>query len=267
MTSTMPITLTCHCCSATFDSETWASTNSLGPLTTDFDPRPSGLPSLPLEITTCPQCGFSGSPAEFVRPPLVPDDVKDKVKKEIGPQRDYPIPAWKSYEYAARIAEWRGAAAHTVGRLYHKAAWCSRDEELLDKESAFRREAARQYQVAFDEEQIPEAHLATYAYIVGELLRRVGEHDEAKTWFSKAEVCLSKSRHAVPLAALITQQSTQPKEFIEGEFPQELVQEIRVLGGFRSPSEKHSGCVTCGCLIVALILLVFIVWLILSWIF
>ena len=81
MTTSFPLPVKCPCCGAEFETETWGSTNAFGPLTTDFYQQPAGMRSLPLEVTTCPACGFSGGLIEFVQPEPLPDEVLSAIRQ------------------------------------------------------------------------------------------------------------------------------------------------------------------------------------------
>lgn len=67
------------------------------------------------------------------------------------------------------------------------AAAATREYELVTAESAFQKEALRFFKEALQfKETLPEDRLQSI-YLVGELSRRLGDFDAAKSWFARAE--------------------------------------------------------------------------------
>lgn len=213
MTTHTEIALTCPACGTEFSSTSWMSTNIFGKKT-DFQPITAGFSPLSLYIHTCTECGFTGNDGEFEEGHDVASDLAQKIRTELGPLvRDGRPDAATRYEFAARIAEWRGDDEETIANAYLFAAWCSVDEGETESESRYRLSAIEHFKKALDVEgllaidRVPEV-----VYLIGELYRRVGEVKLAREWFNRVIDQWGDSEDALAIVKLAQQQRDDPQD-------------------------------------------------------
>lgn len=216
MTTLYGTELTCPLCGRAFEATRIGSTNTFGPRTTELRQFPAGIDPLPLLVSTCPDCGFSGFGDKFGsdgRPayngPVAPE-VAAQVQEQITPLviREYPDAA-RRYELAAWIAGWRGDAAQEIGWLYLQAAWCADDEGLAERAQDYRLLAIRHFEEALASSEAPDDQRAPLTYLVGELHRRTGNEAAAAEWLDRA-IALDDGQWAV----LARQQRTAPRDVV-----------------------------------------------------
>jgi hypothetical protein len=211
MTTTMPVNLKCPCCGHEFESMSFASTNTCGPLTTDLYRHAGGFPSLPLMVHGCSRCGYSGHLRGF-DPEAASPELKEWVRANLKPIPDR-FSAAAKYENAARIAEHRGAPPYKVADIWLRAGWCEAEESKSG--IRYRHEAVLRFEAAIEAGQVPEKERAAITYLIGELHRRVGNPDKAKAWFARVPDAVGDNAEQKWLIDLAIQQSTEPKEFVD----------------------------------------------------
>jgi uncharacterized protein (DUF2225 family) len=203
--------LVCPCCGHNFKTSVVGSTNIVG-YTTDFYPITRGLQPMQYGVYTCPSCGYSASYGGYGDTSLS-ERVKTLIKEELAPIiQSGPISAGQRWEFAARIAGWQDAPHQEIGDLYLRAAWCSAGYRRVEEERGYRRQAIEHFEKALQAGEIPAGEAVHYAYLTGELYRRVGDQENAHRWFDRvAEIAGQdpKNRRYVELAR---QQRTNPKE-------------------------------------------------------
>lgn len=211
MTTPMPVTLKCPCCGHEFESMSLRSTNTAGPLTTDMYRHAGGFPSLPLMVHGCSQCGYSGGMGDFNLKKVTPA-VKEWVRANLKP-----IPVRHStgakYENSARITEHEGAPPYQVASIWLRAGWC--EGEQSESGVRYRAEAVVRFEAAMAAGQVPKDERAFLTYLIGELHRRTGNPDKARTWFARVPDAVGDNAEQKWLIDLAIQQSTDPKEFVE----------------------------------------------------
>jgi tetratricopeptide (TPR) repeat protein len=176
---------------------------------TDFHPVTAGYPPIPLQISICPTCGYSGSIADYESPVEITPEIKKKIAAELTPQIKDGIPNQAiGYAFAARIAEWEGAEAIRIADLFLLAAWCAVDEYEAVDDIPHRLSAIEYFKRALEEDQVPSENRQNVTYLIGELYRRVGDVAQAGEWFDKA-IGLPDNDQITKLAR---QQRDDPKE-------------------------------------------------------
>jgi rubredoxin len=129
-TTTEEVDATCPVCGAEFKAFVILSTNTFGGQDRDFFSRARGEQPVEIVIWTCPSCSFSGFKDDFEK--AVSGDLKKAFSRSLASLRAEwkdekdPLPSWRRYELAGRVAELRGDAAETRGWLALRAAWCVR---------------------------------------------------------------------------------------------------------------------------------------------
>ena len=171
---------------------------------------------MPLEIHTCPDCGYSGHKGEFGNTEIG-TKVRELINARLKPLvRDEKAFSGRRFEYAAWVAEWRERPSIFVGQLYHKAAWCCvHDEVRVEEERYYRRQAIECYERALQNGEIPGEQLTGYTYLIGEFYRRVGEQNNANLWFDRVTEIAGTTDDERRLANLAIQQKTEPKDFLD----------------------------------------------------
>ena len=186
MTTTVPERLTCPHCGSQFTVQVIASYTRLDS-DTDFRPNFAGMDILEFQIHTCAGCGFSGVSNDFNG--TVPPDAARLIDERLTPLvRDERSDASRRYEYAAWIAEWRGLGDRAVADHYLRAAWCSRDSAGAvrnHQDSYYRGKAIEHFERVLANDTAG-TETAAITYLIGELYRRNGAFDEARSWFAEA---------------------------------------------------------------------------------
>lgn len=212
MTRIYHFQLRCPCCQRKFESRAWLSTNTAGGQATDFHIRAVGAQPLPLEIHTCPFCGFSGREDDYQR--RMDPALRKKIRERLTPlMTKEEILAERRYEYAAWIAEWSGAPVATIADRYLRAAWCAEDAGNQAAECGYRRQAISHFEEALQKQEVDEKQVAKITYLIGELYRHVGEKDQAREWFDRVPQAAGSSQENRWLIELAEQQKTNPKEY------------------------------------------------------
>ena len=218
MTKLRAIELTCPICEGDFPSEAVVATNALGGKRTDFHERAAGVQPLPYLVHTCDRCGYTGAERDFTDAAEVPAALRERVWSELAPAfaraRATRPAGSEKYEAAARVAEWSGRGAREVAELLLRAAWCCVDEEDVEAERFFRRQAARAFESALGAwDDVTTHERAVVTYLVGELWRRVGDVARARAWFDRVPDAVVDSATQRWVIAAARQQRDAPREW------------------------------------------------------
>ena len=187
MTTLQQIELRCPICDTRFKSQQVTSTNSFGGKRTDFHERAAGTQPLPYLIHMCNRCGYSGAERDFTDEADVTPVLKEHVWSELAPALTaVAISGSEKYEAAAKVAEWQALESRHVADLLLRAAWCCVDESDTEAERYFRRKSAWKFEEALNSfDGVARDERAVLTYLVGELWRRVGDDQQAHTWFNR----------------------------------------------------------------------------------
>ncbi len=188
MTTIFQREITCPVCGTTFLIEVVGSTNQFD-ITTDLKPLTFGVPFYPFLVHTCPNCFYSGGEEDFNL--QIDGTTADKLRAEmefwrrkLGPVE--PAPA-HSYMLAAFCALILGKPRYVVGDLFLAASWCADDDSLGEFADHLREEAVEHFKSALEGDEVPRAERARVCYIIGELLRRLGKDEEARSFFERVK--------------------------------------------------------------------------------
>ena len=211
MTTTEAHRFTCPLCGNMFDSQLITSTNSFGPLHSDFYREASGAQPICLFVHTCTNCGYTGFEGDF-EPQSFSAEFGQLVAENITPEvKGRPIDVNGNYFLAALCAQWRGASAQELGRIYHMGAWCCRMRGDGAKEKFYLERAAENFEKALEAGQpAPEAR-AMYAYLVGDICRRLGEAGRAEEWYGRVEGMLNATGGEAKIGELAERQMREPQ--------------------------------------------------------
>ncbi len=191
---------------------------------TDLRPIAGGSDPMYMIIHTCPSCGYTGYHDAFKLKRLDPT-LKEHIREQITPLlkdlRELPEPPQyvfaapeRQYEFAAWIGQWKGDPLQSIGDLYLRAAWCCNDSKDPRKERFYRLKSLEYFEQAMELKEISTSEIGVYAYLIGELHRRVGEVGAAETWFDRVAQATNGDLKQQWLVELAIQQKTDPKEFI-----------------------------------------------------
>jgi uncharacterized protein (DUF2225 family) len=216
MTTLRAIQFRCPVCTMQFTSRAVDSTDSLGGEQTDFHTRAvTDLQPLPYLVHLCPRCGYAGTEDGFSEDATVDRDIEDRVWNELAPKLDGDTPIGsEKYEFAAKIATWRGESPRRVGELWLRAAWCCADDGDTEAERYYRRFAVLAFEESLARDDgIDKTERAILTYLVGELWRRIGDDARAARWFDRVrgEVTNAVKEHWLVEAA--KQQKEAPRDW------------------------------------------------------
>lgn len=214
MTTLREIILSCPVCGNSFHSQAVATTNAFGGKRTDFHELAAGTQPLAYLVHMCAGCGYSGGETDFTEEGEISPMLKEHVFNELAPRLLRSPTGSAKYEAAAKVAEWQGVDLRNIADLLLRAAWCCVDEEDVEAERYFRRQAAWMFEKALlGYDLVPADDRAVLTYLIGELWRRVGDEKQAKHWFDRVpdEVVDSESQYWIVAAA--EQQTINPQEW------------------------------------------------------
>ncbi|MNX74511.1 Cyclic nucleotide-gated potassium channel [compost metagenome] len=189
--------LKCPVCSHGFKLHTPKSSASvLLRRDADFCPYYEGVNPLFYAIWVCPLCGFAALKDHFRE---LPDRDRPAVQAALegAPEikrHDFTKPerslfaAMLSLQLALRCYEARHSPGEIRGGILLRLAWTCRYGNDRKRERGYLQEAINAYQAAFDKglhasSAISEAHVA---FLIGEMLRRTGQGQDAIPWFVRA---------------------------------------------------------------------------------
>ena len=212
MTTTTEYRFTCPLCGNMFNAQLITSTNSFGPLHSDFYREASGEQPICLFVHTCTNCGYTGFEGDF-EPQAFSAEFGKLVADNITPEvKGHQIDVNGNYYLAALCAQWRGASAQELGRIYHMGAWCCRMRGDRAKEKFYLERAAENFEKALEAGQPAPDMRAMYAYLVGDIHRRLGDAGKAKEWFGKVAEMLKASGGEAKIGELAERQMKEPKD-------------------------------------------------------
>ena len=159
---------------------------------TDFCITYKSINALLYDVWLCPMCGYSALKNYFPTIPikrgkLIQEFITKKwVAKHFDDVLNYSQSLAK-YKLALISAQVSGAKASELANICLKIAWIYRFMEDENKELQFLNYAVGKYEEAFNKEKLPWDTIdePTAMYLLGELNRRVGNLEQASSWFSK----------------------------------------------------------------------------------
>jgi uncharacterized protein (DUF2225 family) len=212
MTTLQPHKITCPLCGNVFESPIITSTNSFGKLHSDLYKEASGEQPVCYFVHTCPDCGYSGFEGDFERQDFS-FVFKDLVERNIAPEiKDKKVDTYGNYYLAALCAEWRGAPAYVLARIYHMGAWCSRIKGEKEKERFYLGKAAEYFEKALSSSDTPKENIPIFTYLAGDLRRRLGEAEKAKEWYGKVEQAIKENGGDPKILEFARRQLKEPSD-------------------------------------------------------
>ncbi len=213
MTTLQPRKFTCPLCGNAFESPIITSTNSFGRLHYDLYKEASGEQPVCHFIHTCPGCGYTGFEGDFEAQDFS-FVFKDLVEQNITPEvKDKRIGTYGNYYLAALCAEWRGAAAYVLARIYHMGAWCCRVRGEKEKERFYLGKAAGYFEKALSSGDTPKDNAAIFTYLLGDLPRRLGDAEKAKEWYGKVEQAIKENGGDPKFLEFARRQLREPADY------------------------------------------------------
>ena len=143
-------------------------------------------------IWVCPNCGFAAHEERFF---TLLESARLKLKKFLeGRKVNLDLSGVRSWEQAVtsyKLAIYYATMVHLpashIASLELRLAWLYREKEMAGEEMAMLKRAVDGYKEAYMREQTPIGNLTevTLTYLIGELLRRVGNLDEALSYLGR----------------------------------------------------------------------------------
>ncbi len=191
MTSFERVELKCPCCANEFQSQLVLS-YSVGEKESDFCPRYLGANPLPNFLHVCEDCGFVGFEADYRRFADTEDESSvEKIRKCLRGlqwEKGQILTGANRYRRAALIAIYAGKTSAEIADLYLQATWCARmDGEDDDGQRQPRKKAVKYFELALASDEFAPDDLPVVHYLMGELNRRLGDEDKARTHFEKLD--------------------------------------------------------------------------------
>ncbi|AFC99340.1 hypothetical protein Mtc_0575 [Methanocella conradii HZ254] len=215
MTTIQPVRLTCPLCGNIFESPVVMSTNSFGKLHSDlYKEAAGGAQPICYFVHTCPSCGYTGYEGDFEKQEfsfVFRQNVEQNITPEVKGRK---VEASGKFYLAALCAEWRGAPAHVLARIYHMGAWCCRLSGQKEKERFYLGKAAEYFERALASSDAPEENIPIFTYLLGDLYRRLGEAEKAKEWYSKVEQAIKEHGGDPRIGELARRQLKEPSDFL-----------------------------------------------------
>lgn len=159
---------------------------------TDFCTHFKGINPYYYAIWVCPNCGYAAHEDRFLG---VLDGPKQQLKAFLASRTvniDYTgertwEQAVNAHKLALYYADMVGLSSSHLASLALRLAWLYREKEKSEEEQPALARAIEYYKQAYAKERFPIGNLTevTVTFIIGELLRRVGQHEEALSYFSK----------------------------------------------------------------------------------
>ncbi|EOC99907.1 DUF2225 domain-containing protein [Caldisalinibacter kiritimatiensis] len=144
------------------------------------------------DVFVCSECGYSAMEKNFnkIRPEWK-EIIKDKITTR-WKKRDYSgvrstEQAIECYKLALYCGELLGLSSYHIANICLRLTWLYRILES-EEETKFMRFSLEKYKDFYYNGTFTQdtSNDATIAYLIGELHRRLGEYQEAITWFSNA---------------------------------------------------------------------------------
>ncbi len=159
---------------------------------TDFCTHFQDLNPYYYAIWVCSNCGYAAHEERFF---TLVESSRNKLKQFLSGKQvnlDFGGPrnwdqAVTSHKLAIYYANLVSLPASHVASLEMRLAWLYREKEMETEELEMLGRAVEDYKAAFMREQTPIGNLTevTLTYLIGEVLRRVGQYDEALTYLSR----------------------------------------------------------------------------------
>ncbi len=156
-------------------------------------------------VATCPSCGKADWSVSFQ-----PID-----EQALLSQAD--MATHLQFRSAAIGAERRGRDFYNIGLLYLHAAWCADDVLAAPQAREYRKLAADAFRKAIVDVSCPVDQRPEIEYLIGELLRRAGEFEVARSYFNQVLPHLP-SRFALMARRLIRLCESGNSEAIDFDF-------------------------------------------------
>ncbi len=183
---------TCPICEQNFKlTKTRGQTVALS-TDTDFCTHFRDLNPYYYTIWVCPHCGFAAHEERFfsllegARKKLHEFLTGRKVNLDLSGPRTWEQ-AVTSYKLAIFYADMVTLPASHIASLELRLAWMYREKEKTAEELDMLNRAVKNYEAAFMREQTPIGNMSEVMlmYIIGELLRRTGQYEQALSYLAR----------------------------------------------------------------------------------
>lgn len=182
----------CAVCEAKFDVVCVRSRLSLVKQDSDFCSYYNGVNPYYYTVWVCPHCGYAARDTDFAA--IMPEMVV-KIKKFLA-ERAVKVnlcgdrtreQAIVSYQLALFYSGMISMPASKLAALYMRIGWLYREGGQVDEERKMLTKAAECYEQALAKERMPIGNMSELAvmYLIGELMRRLGENEKAMVYLSK----------------------------------------------------------------------------------
>ena len=159
---------------------------------TDFCTHYNDINPYYYAIWVCPHCGFAAHEDRFF---TLLEPQREKLKQflagrqvnlDFGGERTWEQ-AVTSHKLAIHYANMVSLPASHIASLEMRLAWLYREKEMASEEQDMLNKAVEAYKAAFLKEKMPIGNLTevTLTYLIGELLRRTGNIEEALSYLGR----------------------------------------------------------------------------------
>lgn len=146
-------------------------------------------------VNVCPNCGYAFTDQfDSFMPALARKRIQERLTakwtpKTFGETRSIPE-AIATYKLAIYAAELKGEAHSVIAGLFLRLAWLHRFTEKTEDEKRFLQMAVNEYEKSYvhsdymkSDKEMSEVRIL---YLIGELMRRVEQYEQAIKYFTKA---------------------------------------------------------------------------------
>ncbi|MBJ92879.1 MAG: hypothetical protein CMP23_00230 [Rickettsiales bacterium] len=225
MTTISPRELHCPLCATRFAGHSVLAGRASGPLSSDLRRYPEGPDPIPLQLNSCPECGYSGEVSAFEEFAPEPElevaeeelSLAELVRSRLSPkaQEAHADPALR-YEQHAVLEGWLGRGPLRQGDAWLRAAWMHDDASRPQEALRCRDQALSHYRRGLDERRWLRRRedMVVVAYLVGELSRRLGREEAALRWYEQSIAWSSGLQHMQDLVELAERQAREPRDLV-----------------------------------------------------
>ena len=177
-------------------------------------------------VWVCSHCGFAAHEDRFF---TLLESQREKLKQflsgrqvnlDFGETRTWEQ-AVTSHKLAIHYANMVSLPASHVASLTLRLAWLYREKEIAAEEQEMLRKATEAYKAAFLKEKMPIGNLSevTLTYLIGELLRRIGNFEESVSYLGRvvANPQAKNEKRILDLAREAWHEARDAKKKLESE--------------------------------------------------
>ncbi|MBI3892613.1 MAG: DUF2225 domain-containing protein [Candidatus Wallbacteria bacterium] len=199
----------CPVCTHVFTYQTVTRPEPESGQDADFCPKSLDSELLAGYIVQCPRCRFCVYQKDFhsTLGGREKRRLEELLLRQGEPLLNAPINGAQKYEHAIRCYERLGRKTYFLATVHLRGSWWCRACRDPAGERHFHEGAVQLLQRALHEDgQVTPDEIAVITYLIGELSRRLGRHQEASEWFEQVHDLVADSTEQKWLIDLTEQQ-------------------------------------------------------------